>query len=269
MEDNRLAAWSTTKYFHHLKTEEDDEIAREWALTIMVNGEQYATIVCTPEHIEKMVIGFLASEGIIRNLASIKDLNIDESKGFAYVELTGSVSFSGHSERWIGSCCGKSRQFYLKQDARTAKTIYSNMKLTIRQTHHLMKQFDADSDIFGRTGGVHQASLATKEGILVSFIDIGRHNALDKLYGYILKNHIPLKDTCVLFSGRISSEVVLKISKIGIGVLLAKSAPTDLALKLADDLQITAVGFVRNDKLNIYTHGYRIDGEFQQDVQDL
>src|SRR5699024_11583667 len=98
---------------------------------------------------------------------------------------------------------------------------------------------------------------ATQEGILVSFIDIGRHNALDKLYGYILKNHIPLKDTCVLFSGRISSEVVLKISKIGIGVLLAKSAHTDFVLKIADDLQFYSFGFVLYYNLNILTYFYK------------
>ena len=269
MEDRRLAAWSTTKFHHHLKIEENDEIAKEWALTVMVNGEQCATIVCTPDDIKELIIGFLASEGIIRKLSTIKDLKVDETKGFAYVELTFPVMLEERTERWIGSCCGKSREFYLKQDARTAKTINSNMKLSIHKAYQLMEEFDSVSDIFSRTGGVHQAALATNDGMIKAFIDIGRHNALDKLYGYILKNHIPLKDTCILFSGRISSEVVLKVSKIGIGLLLAKSAPTDLALKLAHDLQITAVGFVRRDKLNIYTHEYRIYDDFQQGVYDL
>lgn len=270
MNDPRLAEWSTKKYRHHLKMEESDEVAREWAFTIVVNGEQYATVVCTPEHLEALVVGFLASEGIIRSSETIKQVKIDESKGFAYVELTGPVSLQERTERWVGSCCGKSREFYLKQDVQTANTIYSNMRLSVEQAYALMEQFDTEADIFDRTGGVHQAALATKDRILVSFIDIGRHNALDKLYGHIIKHRISLKDTCILFSGRISSEVVLKVSKIGIGVLLAKSAPTDLALKLANDLQITAVGFVRNHKLNIYTHDYRIhDSDVKQDVHDL
>lgn len=270
MKDRRLAAWSTTKYHQHLKIEEDDEIAREWALTIVLNGKQYATIVCTPDNLEELVIGFLASEGIIRHPESIQQLRMDESQGFAYVELTHSVTLTERTERWIGSCCGKSREFYLKQDVQTAKTIYSNMKLSIKQAYNLMQQFDTEADIFGRTGGVHQAAIATKNQMMVSFIDIGRHNALDKLYGYILKNHLSLKNTCILFSGRISSEVVLKVSKIGVGVLLAKSAPTDLALKLANDLHITAVGFVRKDKLNVYTHEHRVyKNDVQQDVHDL
>ncbi|MFZ3578729.1 formate dehydrogenase accessory sulfurtransferase FdhD [Virgibacillus sp. DJP39] len=122
-----------------------------------------------------------------------------------------------------------------------------------------MTVFDERADVFSHTGGVHQAGLATNHQIEASFIDIGRHNALDKLFGFILLNKFPVKDYCILFSGRISSEVILKVSKIGSGILLAKSAPTDLALKLANDLQITAVGFIRNTSLNVYTHEGRIE----------
>lgn len=81
-----------------------------------------------------------------------------------------------------------------------------------------------------------------------------------------MENRISLKDKCILFSGRISSEVILKVSKIGTGLLIAKSAPTDLALKLADDLQITATGFVRDSKLNVYTHEVRVYGDSYKDI---
>ncbi|MFC4556901.1 formate dehydrogenase accessory sulfurtransferase FdhD [Virgibacillus kekensis] len=117
--------------------------------------------------------------------------------------------------------------------------------------------------------GVHQAALASQDEFLTSYIDIGRHNALDKLYGHILLNRILLKDKCILFSGRISSEVILKVSKIGAGILVAKSAPTDLALKLANDLNITAVGFVRGSSLNVYTHQERIHGGTEQDIYSV
>ncbi|ASK64448.1 formate dehydrogenase family accessory protein FdhD [Virgibacillus phasianinus] len=236
----------------------DDTVAREFALTVSINGEQYATIVCTPTSLKELVIGFLASEGIIGNQADIQSLTIDDYKGFAYVELNFKIEVSERTERWIGSCCGKSREFYLKQDVKVAKTIMSKTKINPNQIVNLMQEFDNKANVFSQTGGVHQAGLATSANIETTFIDIGRHNALDKLFGYILLNKLPARDFCILFSGRISSEVVLKVSKIGAGILLAKSAPTDLALKLADDLQITAVGFIRNNSLNVYTHGYRI-----------
>ncbi|GGB39866.1 formate dehydrogenase accessory sulfurtransferase FdhD [Virgibacillus dakarensis] len=266
MDKNSTTLWKTTKYHHHLQTIEEDEIARESAMTIVINGTQYATIVCTPNHLEELVIGFLASEGIIRSIGQMRALTIDDVAGFAYVELVNTIEFTERTERWIGSCCGKSREFYLKQDVKTAKTITTRITISTDQALDLMKQFDYIAEAFDRTGGVHQAALAAGNGIISSFIDIGRHNALDKLYGFILQNKLSMKDKCILFSGRISSEVVLKVSKMGGGILLAKSAPTDLALKLADDLHITAVGFVRKNKLNVYTHDSRIYGDVQRNL---
>lgn len=258
MNEDSLTYWQTTKYRRHLAISENDAIAREFALTITINGDQYATIVCTPVNLKELVIGFLASEGIIRRYEDIKTLSVDDYKGFAYVELRHSVEFTERTERWIGSCCGKSREFYLKQDVKLAKTISTNLQLKTKNVLSLMRKFDEQADAFNRTGGVHQAGVASGHHINNTFIDIGRHNALDKLYGYILLNKLNVNDYCILFSGRISSEVILKVSKIGAGILLAKSAPTDLALKLARDLQITAVGFIRNNSLNVYTHENRI-----------
>ncbi|WP_077325820.1 formate dehydrogenase accessory sulfurtransferase FdhD [Virgibacillus siamensis] len=269
MGDKSLSDWPIMKYHGHSKTPEYDEIARESAVTVTINGEQYATIVCTPDDIRQLIMGFLASEGIIRSSDQIEKLTIDEAKGFAYAELSIPVELSGRTERWIGSCCGKSREFYLKQDVGTAKTIYSSVRFSSNMIYRLMDEFDNNAEIHGRTGGVHQAAVASANGIIASAIDIGRHNALDKLYGHLMENRISLKEKCILFSGRISSEVILKISKIGAGILIAKSAPTDLALRLADDLQITAVGFVRKQRMNVYTHGKRVYEESHHDAQFL
>jgi len=122
----------------------------------------------------------------------------------------------------------------------------------------VMKKMQEDSFVFKNTGGVHNAALCTAEDILVSRSDIGRHNALDKLYGYSLLNGISVRDKILVFSGRISSEILTKAAKIGVGIVLSKSAPTDLAIKLADDLNITAVGFIRGSSFNIYSHPERI-----------
>ncbi|AZU62622.1 hypothetical protein CHR53_15860 [Neobacillus mesonae] len=95
---------------------------------------------------------------------------------------------------------------------------------------------------------------------LKSRSDIGRHNALDKLYGYCLINRNYLKDKILVFIGRISSEVLLKAAKIGTGIILSKSAPTNLALGLAEEMGITAIGFIRGKGFNVYTHQERIQG---------
>lgn len=238
----------------------DEDIATEFPLTVFLNGEEFATMVCTPTNLDELIVGFLASEGIIRFHDEILSLKVDEQQGFAYVEIDKPLSaiHQDHSKRFIGSCCGKSRQFYFKSDVRTAKTVMSRLSITVDQCYRLMHKLQTESEDFLRTGGVHNAALCTVDDVLTVRTDIGRHNALDKVYGSILMNRVPLKDKLIVFSGRISSEVLLKISKIGIGILISKSAPTDLALNLADDLGITAVGFVRGQKMNVYTHPHRI-----------
>lgn len=240
---------------------EEDEIVTEYPLTIFLNDEEFATIVCTPADLEEMVIGFLAAEGAIKSYAEIKQLTIDEAQGFAYADLHQEtlLSQSFYSKRRITSCCGKSRQsFYFFSDARTAKTADSTVTITPAQCVRLMNELQASSDIHRQTGGVHNAALCSPDGVVLQYSDIGRHNALDKIYGQCLKSDISARDKVLVFSGRISSEVLLKAAKIGAGIILSKSAPTDLALQLAEELNITAVGFIRNGKMNVYTNAQRI-----------
>ncbi|MDR7079319.1 FdhD protein [Neobacillus niacini] len=247
--------------------EEEDDIAVETALTIILDGKEFATMVCTPSEWNELVVGFLASEGVIRLYQDIESLHIDEDKGFAYVELVNKHCNQKdfHSKRFIGSCCGKSRQFYFHNDMKTAKTVMTKLTVTPEQCKDLMKQLQESSSHFQQTGGVHNAALCTSDGIILSRTDIGRHNALDKLFGYCIINRISIKDKIIAFSGRISSEVLLKAAKIGVGIILSKSAPTNLALDLAEELGITAVGFIRGNGFNIYTHQQRIQGiEYNQ-----
>lgn len=248
------------KYSNGQLLDIEDTIVKEFPLTIFVNRQEFATMVCTPTHFEEMVVGFLASEGVIRIQQDILSLNIDEDAGFAHVMLHTEVTTSQqyYTKRFIGSCCGKSRQFYFHNDVRTAKTSTSIQTITPSQCICLMNRMQASSVVFQETGGVHNAALCTPDEIIVSRTDIGRHNALDKLYGYSLLHKIPVREKIIVFSGRISSEVLVKAAKIGVGIVLSKSAPTDLAIKLAEDLNITAVGFIRGDSFNIYSHPERI-----------
>jgi len=253
--------WKTIKFDGESFLNLQDEIVTEFPLTLMLDGEEFATMVCTPTDVIDLVVGFLASEGIIRTYPDIKNISVDLEAGFAYIELVNkSIVNKDHlSKRVIGSCCGKSRQFYFLNDMKTAKTVITRNKITVHQCIGLMKQLEQSSIDFHKTGGLHNAALCDGNGLLISRTDIGRHNALDKVYGHLIQNPIPVKDKIIAFSGRVSSEVLLKISKMGVGILLSKSAPSDLALQLAEELGITVVGFIRNNTLNIYTHLERID----------
>ena len=242
----------------------DDLIVTEYPITIILNDQEFATLVCSPEHIEELVVGFLASEGIISRFEDIKELQVIELTGKAIVKThrINKLSEKFHSKRYVTSCCGKSRQsFYFYNDARTVKPIETKNKvLSIEDCFRLMETMQNSSTVFQDTGGVHNAALCDKNGMVVARTDIGRHNALDKIYGYCLKHSISIEDKVIVFSGRISSEILIKVAKIKCGIVLSKSAPTELSLRLAEELGITTVGFIRNKALNIYTNPERITG---------
>jgi FdhD protein len=240
-----------------------DTVATEYALTIYVNDREMATVVCTPEYMDDLVVGFLASEGVIRFMDQLKDLQLSTFMGTARVRTSTDVNFNQefYNKRYIASCCGKSRQsFYFFNDAHTVKWVDDDVTLDPPAIFRLVHEMEQSANVFHETGGVHIACLADRQKVLLSRTDIGRHNALDKIYGYALKHGLSMKGKVVTFSGRLSSEVVLKVAKIGVGIILAKSAPTGLALDIAEELNITTVGFVRGDSFNIYTHPERISG---------
>ncbi|WP_245628887.1 formate dehydrogenase accessory sulfurtransferase FdhD [Alicyclobacillus shizuokensis] len=239
----------------------EESVATEYALTIYVNDQEMATVVCSPEHMDDLVLGFLASEGIVRSVDQVNDLVVNSRTGTARVHTTNLVNFNQafFNKRYIGSCCGKGRQsFYFYNDAHTARWVGDDVTLDPPTVLQLVDRMDAMADLFHQTGGVHMACLADIEGNVMARTDIGRHNALDKLHGYCLRHHISRTGRVVTFSGRVSSEVLLKVAKMGIGIVLARSAPTSLALDIAQELNITVVGFVRNGTFNIYTHPWRI-----------
>jgi FdhD protein len=122
----------------------------------------------------------------------------------------------------------------------------------------LMKAFQHRSLIFRTTGGVHSAALCNNREIMLFSEDIGRHNAIDKIFGQCFEKGIHVDDYIVLTSGRVSSEIIIKIARRKVPILISKSAPTSSGVKLADELGITLVGFVRGSRMNVYTHNWRI-----------
>ncbi len=243
-------------------TEKEDRVVVEQPATIKINGKEFITIVCSPEHMEEMAIGFLVSERIIPNYRDIQEIRVDEKSGTVHVTAEKVYPFFEQlqNKRFISSCCGMSRQgFVFAHDAMIAKKMSDvRVTLTPQNCFQLMDDMAASAEMFKQTGGVHNAALCDANGIIVSRMDIGRHNALDKIYGHCLMNRIDVRDKVIVFSGRISSEILLKVAKIGCEIVLSKSAPTELALTLADELGITAVGFIRGESFNLYTHPERI-----------
>jgi len=146
----------------------------------------------------------------------------------------------------------------LKPGKRRSQPITSQFSVSAAQVLALVRQFQLKSQIFKATGGVHSAALCDQRDILAFSEDIGRHNAIDKILGRCILDNLPTANRIIITSGRISSEIVLKVTRMDIPILVSRSAPTDLGVRLSSDLGLTLVGFARGDKMNVYTECWRI-----------
>lgn len=240
----------------------EDKVVQEKAVTIYVNSSELSTIVCSPWDLEDMAIGFLCSEGILKDKEKLKKISMDDEKGLIYVEIEGyeqDLSGKLFLKRYINPCCGRGRaSFYYSSDAMICKIVDEEMQISGETVIRLAKDLENKAYIFKETGGVHCAGLASGEEILIFSEDVGRHNTLDKIYGKCFMEDIPTEDKIIVFSGRVSSEILLKTVKLKVPVLISRSAPTELALDLAEDLGVTVIGFTRDNSFNIYTHAERI-----------
>lgn len=250
---------SIIRYFDGRLEEKEDLLVDEAPLTVYFNGEELVTLLCTPEYQDELAIGFLAAEGLINRREKLEKITVDRDNGIVYVEYKGSARRGElFLKRYITTGCGKGTTFYNALDPVALKPYQGEVKVPAEKLFVLMKEMQRRSELYLTTGGVHSAALCDAEKILLFREDVGRHNAADKIMGHAFLNGISLGDKIFLTSGRISSEIILKVAKMGIGMIVSRSAPTELAIKHAEELNLTVVGFVRAGRLNIYTGRERI-----------
>jgi len=237
-----------------------DIVIQESPLTIIFNNRELATLLCSPADRRYLAVGFLFSEGLLAAKDEIKRVITDNVRGVVRVETTADVELPAEllSKRLITSGCGRGVSYYNALDAQEREKIDSRVSLPPALIIRLVHEFQHRSRLYRMTGGVHGAALCDENGVKIFHEDIGRHNAIDKVFGECMLKGIPTRDRIIITSGRISSEILHKISRGSVPVLVSKSAPTNLAVRLADELGITLVGFVRGRRMNIYTNGWRI-----------
>ncbi len=238
-----------------------DDVVVEAPLTIFLNGKELVTLLCTPEKLESLALGFLRSEGLLNSIDEVAGLRLHSDRGAVEVELKEKSGLLDklYGRRTITSGCGKGTVFYSALDAlRSSPLSGDEVSLTAGEIHSLMGELQERSSLFKATGGVHSAALAGGGKILLFCEDIGRHNAVDKIIGECLQQGMAMDDKVLVCSGRLSSEILLKAAKLRLPMLISRAAPTTLSIELAESLNITLVGFVRGRRMNIYTHPYRV-----------
>ena len=241
------------------KKKAKDVVVREFPLTIVLNGKQLVTLLCSPESLDCLAIGFLFSEGLVKSRMDILSLEVDGGRGVAWVETKGGRMPSEDflSKRYITTGCGKGTSFPGLPAGKMKKN-ESKLSLSNLSISNLMREFQERSVTHKETGGVHSAALADAKGITVFSEDIGRHSAVDKVIGECILKGVSMKNHILLTSGRISSEILMKISRAGIPVVVSKSAPTDMGVRIAEKTGITLVGFARGNRMNVYSNERRI-----------
>jgi len=245
------------------RSEVEDLVATEFPFTIILDDQELVTLLCTPKDLKYLAIGFLSSEGLIQSKEEIGKVILDDRRGVVRVETRGGRELAKEAlfKRLITSGCGRGASFYSAADTTTQAKVESVMRISPGEVFTLAREFQLRSHIYRATHGVHSAALCDTKDILIFAEDIGRHNAIDKIFGQCLLEDIPLDDRIVITSGRMSSEIVLKVARRNIPIVISKSAPTDLAVELAARLGVTLIGFVRGRKMNVYTDGWRVTSE--------
>jgi FdhD protein len=242
------------------KNKETDRVVLETPLTIFLNDHEFITLLCSPDNLDCLAVGFLRSEGLIERAADIEKIDVDVEKGFVYLKTAAKDDLINklYGKRMITSGCGKGSLFFNALDSLQSKRIESPLQVKAEEILKLVGAVQDKALLFKSTGGVHSAALAERDQILFYSEDIGRHNAVDKIVGECILKDISLEDKILLTSGRISSEIVIKGAKLGLPLIVSRSAPTSLAVELARETGITLVGFARGKRLNIYSHSVRI-----------
>lgn len=243
----------TLKITENSSEELDDFVAVEKLVRISVNGRHLLSLYCSPSMIREFVAGVIYNEGLISGGWCADRISIEYGD-----EINVDVPAEGtvvEGEKTVTSGCAGGISFArpLPQEKLSVDTVFN-----ISHIKELYREFQRKSEGYKSTGGVHSAALADHRRMLVFTEDIGRHNAVDKVIGYALLENIRLQEKIMLVSGRLSSEIVTKCARAGIPAVVSRAAPTSLAVEIAEAAGITLVGFVRGERMNIYTGRQRI-----------
>jgi len=245
-----------------------DAVATEEPLQVLVGGEPFAVIMRTPGADRELSIGFLLAERVITSTADVQDIRrgpgqpnvLDVTVTDAATARLAVIHRARRLVTTTSSCglCGRVTIESLQVEAPPIRADWVVPCALVRQLPDTVRLAQA---VFEQTGGLHAAALFGRDGRLELLAeDVGRHNAVDKVIGQMaLGGRLPLEHSILFCSGRTSFEIVQKAFLAGIPLVAAVSAPSSLAVELADEAGITLLGFVRGPRFNVYSHRWRVN----------
>lgn len=251
MEENSKRLIEIRRYMEDSDTYMSDLVVREVSFDIYINQRRFIGLSCIPEDLEDLAVGFLYSEGIILDQREILSYQYDKDTVSIHFECDIANDRIQHffqtRERTSGCASAMSASINGLRKAFPKLTIQRELII------ESMSAFQKHSQLFKETGGVHSAGMILEDQIDHIVNDIGRHNAIDKIFGYYIRKGIELKEGIVISTGRISSEIVKKAIRVGVPLIISHSAPTSEAIRLAWDYKLYIIGFSRGNRFNLYT----------------
>lgn len=229
----------------------------EAVVTLVVNGQALVNVMCTPTRLEDLALGFLFNEGLIHSLEEVAVIELCGDGQTVDVWLEHDIE-PPHLRAITSGCSGGTTFEGL---AELPEPVVSNLVITPDHVTALMERlFDAAS-LYRRAGGVHTAALAVRDEddpLVCVAEDIGRHNTLDKIAGACLRAGTVTQDGILLTSGRLSSDMVTKVARMAVPVVVSRTSPTSLSMEMARASGITLIGYTRRRSFRVYTGEERV-----------
>ncbi len=226
----------------------------ERAITLIVDGEELATVACSPIRVLALALGFLRVEDIIQTVDDVLLMEVCDEETVVKIRLAPTARRIPHDrKRILTSGCGRGVTFSLD-----VAPVEGGMVVRPERLMEWMEALLDSAQGYREHGGTHAAGLFGPDGLEILVEDIGRHNTIDRIAGEALLADIPTRGKAILTSGRISSEMLVKCSRLGAGIAASRTSPTELAVSLAQEAGIAVCGYVRRGQLQIFHDAGRI-----------
>ena len=248
-------------------TRERDLVAEEMPVALVYHGVPHVVMLATPADLEDYAVGFTLSEGLVARADEIRGIEVSRGEDSVEVRITVAWErFSALLDRRRNltgrSGCGLCGQETVEAAVREVRKVGSGARLTATELHEAISQLAGLQPINARTGSVHAAAwLVPGKGIQVVREDVGRHNALDKVIGALVRSGVDPADGALLLTSRASFEMVQKSAAVGVALVAAFSAPTAFAVRLAERAGLTLVAFAREHQHVVYAHPWRLESQ--------
>ncbi len=262
MLDGTTVVKSIRRYKGNTINDHSDTLIAESAVGVKVNNKALVTLLCSPEALDDLAVGFLQSEGLLSKRRQLIGVEVNEEKAVVNViaeiddQQLGGI-FIRRKPVYTSGCC-QGITFREFEENTVIAASKSSVKVTPSNIYDWVKNLRSQAQIFSCTGAAHMSGLVIQDEFVSFREDIGRHNSLDKVFGNCFLREIDLTNAILVTSGRLSGEMVMKCAMRQVPIIVSSGVATYKAVEIAERNNLTLIGYVRNDTMNVYTNNWRL-----------